>query len=423
MQPHHRKALVVIGGTGVGKTRLGVQLCQALGGEVINADALQCYTRFPIATAKPSAEELAAVRHHLVGTVDHPETVRAYRDRALLAMEDVWARGKLPVIVGGTLYYVQALVWKSLLDEQDAFQHHAPHAAPKAAPPELPATHEQLALLDPVMAARIHPNDVRKIRRSLEVLQTTGKPHSAGLAEDVPAARLDCQILWLTCRPEAHVARLRSRVEAMLAQGLLDEAREFLRTVPPGEQASQGVFQAMGLRELAPMLARDDGGGGGGGEEQPRRDVAEVREACVQMLVTHHRQYVQRQLKWIRARVLPRQVPVFALDTTAPHEWQRDVLGPALAIAQAFLRPGPGLAGAALPAPANTSRRPGGGTAGREVLRNCDLCGGRPIMGEQAWAAHEQSRAHRRHSKRPKPAAGMATCGAGERGEHPAECS
>jgi len=406
-----RKALFIIGGTGLGKTKLGVQLATAVNGEVINSDAMQLYKGLPIATAQPTMEERCGVPHHLMGIlgVHDAWTVRDYRDHALAVMEDIWARGKVPIVVGGTLYYVQSLIWKSLLDEQPGFEgihqqnqltqdskrpRPSEQSLPVVSSPSVESPYERLKRLDPVRAAQLHPNDDRKIARSLEVLEETGKPHSEETIKhvgelDTADLRLNCRILWLTCQNESDVLdrKLKTRVESMMENGLPREAEEFIKEYGGDlEQHKKGVFQAIGFRELAEVLADP-------------LDLSK-RERCIELLTIRHRQYVKSQLKWIRNRILPRTVPVHALDATDPSGWEANVLVPALDISRRFLSVDVDLAALQKDHPvSNLVNVPVKDT---KSARTCDICGGRTLVGVEQWEKHVRGRSHRKNLERHK---------------------
>ena len=256
--------------------------------------------------------------------------------------------------------------------------------------------------MDPVRAAQLHPHDERRILRSLEVFRTTGKPHgdvttASTLSATPEQPRFDFRVLWLTCDPDTHEQRLRKRMDAMLAQGLVAEVRDFVAQVPPGRDMTKGIFQAMGWRELEPLVALPPHALTLP-ENQPLLNEGKER------LVTHHRQYVRKQLKWIRRRILPRNVPVFAIDTTrATEEGRFDplVFEPALAVTQALLAK-PDAAPLAMPFPAsphalavlsNTSRDESV-TKHEKRLIPCDVCGA-SFVSMEVFEQHVKGRRHR----------------------------
>lgn len=362
----HRKAIFLIGGTGMGKTKLGVQLAEAFSGEVVNSDAMQLYQGLPIATAQPSEAEKRGVAHHLMGILSPSEswTVRDYRDSALRAMEDIWQRGKTPIVVGGTLYYVQALIWKALADEQASFKR--PKTMDKEEEEEGESAYDRLKRLDPERASQLHPNDSRKIERSLELLQETGGgavPDSTNALDEVRLT--DCRILWVHCDDDAEVERLlASRVEAMFQAGLVREVDEFTNSNGDEPTHKRGVFQAIGIKDH-------------------------------DMLVVKHRQYVKSQLKWIRKRILPRSVPVHCLAFSKREEWDSKVGDRGAQIASAFLG---GSSMTDFPT-CNTATASATGADGK-LARMCEACNNRVLVGDDAWQKHLAGRSHRTHAQR-----------------------
>ncbi|KJE95239.1 tRNA isopentenyltransferase 1 [Capsaspora owczarzaki ATCC 30864] len=183
--------LAIVGCTGVGKSKLAIELAERFNGEVISADSMQIYNALPIATNRVTLEEQERAVHHLLAHVDpfdESYTVVRFRDEALAAIAQVHARGKLPVIVGGTNYYIEALLWKVLLDEVPGVEagwrrmHDSAADLQKLLPnldEESPAAlYAELQRIDPVMASRLHPNSARKVRRSIEVFHQYGQKHS-----------------------------------------------------------------------------------------------------------------------------------------------------------------------------------------------------------------------------------------------------
>lgn len=392
-----RRCIFVIGGTGIGKTKLGVELSLALNGEVVNSDAMQLYKAIPIATAQPNMDERRGVPHHLLGVLDPQQnwTVRDYRDNALAVMKDIWSRGKIPIVVGGTLYYSQALIWRSLLDDQPGFEEDDDSKRPKlmssstgaaslTSPSGIQAIEspfDTLKRLDPKRAAQLHPKDERRVARALEIVLTTGKS-SVEAKEDPSDVRLDCRIIWLSCEDQVELERrLRARIQAMMSQGLVEEAEAFISQHPwTRGDIGKGVFQAIGFRELEPLISD--------------RHNAQKHDECVEALVIKHRQYVKSQLKWIKNRILTRSVPVNKLDATDLTKWMDNVQKPALAIAAAFLveRKSTQEINSNHPV-ANKVDSPLRDT---KTARNCDVCGGKTLMGNEQWEKHVRGRSHRR---------------------------
>jgi len=220
--------VVIVGPTAVGKTGLSLHLAETFDGEIISADSRSFYRGMDIGTAKPTPPERARVPHHLIDIADPDETVRLaeYQDRAYAAIDAVLAREKLPLLVGGTGQYVQAVVegWR------------IPRVAPhpdlreelerRAEQESRYALHDWLRQLDPQAAEDIHPHNVRRVVRALEVCLLTGRPISEQQGKAPPSYHI-FQI-GLTMERSALYERADRRLEAMLKAGLVDEVRELL---------------------------------------------------------------------------------------------------------------------------------------------------------------------------------------------------
>ncbi|GAB4211955.1 MAG: tRNA (adenosine(37)-N6)-dimethylallyltransferase MiaA [Roseiflexaceae bacterium] len=250
--PDHPPLLAIVGPTAVGKTALALQLAQALDGEVISADSRQVYRGMDIGTAKPSPREQTEVRHHLIDVVNPDEdfSLGVYQDLASEAIRDITARGRLPMLVGGTGQYLAALLqgWniprvepqpeiRAVL-EQEAAEHGAK------------ALHTRLAQVDPQAAASIPASNVRRVIRALEVFQVTGLPITAQQTMEPPPYAI--RTLWLV-RPATELyGRIDERVDRMMQAGLLEEVRGL---VAQGYGWDLPAMSGLGYREFRPFFA------------------------------------------------------------------------------------------------------------------------------------------------------------------------
>lgn len=219
--------LVIAGATATGKTRTAVALAKMLGGELIGADSVQVYRGFDIGSAKPTADELDGVPHHLVDVVDPDEDIDAasYAARADAAIERVAANGRLPIVVGGTGLWIRALL-RGLVDlpPVDPDVRQRLEAAGSAEGPE--ALHARLRKIDPISAETVHPHDLLRIVRALEVYEQTGTPLGELRAEHaLGEPRYTAFFAVLDTDRAVHTASVEARVDEMLAAGWVDEVR------------------------------------------------------------------------------------------------------------------------------------------------------------------------------------------------------
>ena len=226
-EPAPRAAVLLMGPTASGKSALAMELAQALDGEIVTVDSAQVYRGMDVGTAKPSPAERARVPHHLVDLVDPTEAYSAARfvADAMRAIEGIRARGRTPIVAGGTMLYFKALTeGLSSLPRADAALRATLDA--RAAAEGWPALHAELARVDPATARRLPPTDAQRIQRALEVFQLTGTPISSlqGRRETAPLGGAIAIALVPPDRAALHEAIAR-RFDAMLAAGLVDELR------------------------------------------------------------------------------------------------------------------------------------------------------------------------------------------------------
>jgi tRNA dimethylallyltransferase len=297
------KGLILTGPTACGKTALALDLAERIGGEIVALDSMTVYRGMDIGTAKPTAAERSRVPHHVIDVLDPWEslTVAWWLAQAETACAEIASRGKRPIFVGGTPFYLKALL-HGLFDGPPADPELRRSLEAEAVRDGNAALHAKLSLVDPKTATRLHPNDVRRVVRALEVHTLTGKPISdwqqnwdtdsfAGSAAPPPGKvpgvvlELPRQVLY---------DRINRRVDVMLATGWLDEVRT-LRALP--QPLSREARQALGYRELLEYLET-----GGDWNE------------TVELIRTHTRQFAKRQLTWFRNLRALVPVPADASD-------------------------------------------------------------------------------------------------------------
>jgi tRNA dimethylallyltransferase len=252
--------LAFVGPTASGKTALAMEVAERLGGEIIGADSVQVYRAFDIGSGKPSADELRRVPHHLVGILDpmDPSDAAAWAERAADAIGDVRARGRTPIVCGGSFLWVKALV-RGLAPMPGASEAiRARHRAIVDSGGRA-GLHDRLRQLDPEIASRLHPNDVVRVSRALEVLELTGRPMSAWQREHgFATTRFSTQLVGIACGTEALTSRIASRAAHWLASGWVEEVESLLTHGYGDARAMSSVGYAQVRAMLAGQLGRDD---------------------------------------------------------------------------------------------------------------------------------------------------------------------
>jgi len=278
-------AIFLMGPTASGKTGVAVELVQHLPCEIISVDSALVYRDMDIGTAKPDVATLARAPHHLINLIAPTESYSAaqFRRDALRLMAEIVARGRIPLLVGGTMLYFKALL-HGLSDLPEADAALRAELDEKARKLGWPAMHDELARLDPVTAARLAPGDSQRIQRALEVCLLSGQPMSAlfGQAEkDVLPYRVIQAALEPSDRAVLH-QRIAERFDAMLAAGLVEEVRRLRAAYPLGPALPS--MRCVGYRQAWQYL---DG----------EFDLAELREKGIAAT----RQLAKRQLTWLRS--------------------------------------------------------------------------------------------------------------------------
>lgn len=277
------RVLAIGGPTASGKTSLSVELAKRLNGEVICVDSMQIYRGLDVGTAKVTEEEMQGVPHHLVGFLA-PEEAFSVADFVSLAdrcIRDISARGKLPVLVGGTGLYMESLLCGLRFPEQKTDPAVRKELEEQAERLGADAMHEKLAKIDPEYAATVHPNNVGRVLRALELFQVTGVTMTRQRAESKPAQPPYDSLLFCIGFEDrsALYQRIDRRVDLMLEQGIPQEAQ----LVYDHRDTYRTAAQAIGYKEFFPYLCG----------ESPL-------EPCVEKLKQASRNYAKRQLTWFR---------------------------------------------------------------------------------------------------------------------------
>jgi tRNA dimethylallyltransferase len=277
-----RRCWVLAGPTASGKSAAGIALAERIGGEILSLDSMAVYRGMDVGTAKPPHEDRRRVPHHLIDLVDPHESfsVADYLRAAEATCRDVVARGNTPLFVGGTGLYLRSLL-RGVFEGPSAAPEVRQRLEAEAASMGAEALHARLRTVDPTAAARLHPNDVRRVVRALEVAELTGRPLSAQHDHPpLPESERPRHVYWLSPPRAWLYERIDRRVDAMMAAGLLDETRRLLAQ-PKG--LGKTARQALGYRELIDHL-------------EGRLALADA----IDLIKLRTRQFAKRQHTWFR---------------------------------------------------------------------------------------------------------------------------
>ncbi len=280
-----QKPLVVLAGpTAVGKTRLSIHLAQALNGEVISADSMQVYRHMDIGSAKITPEEMGQIPHHLIDVLDPEEDfhVVRFQQMAKQALLDIWGRGRVPLLVGGTGFYIQAVVRDiSFGEERDSENGYRQELESLAKQKGALWLHEKLAAVDPEAARQIHPNNQKRVLRALEYYHDTGNLISDHNREQqAKASAYNCAYFVLNDDRALLYQRIENRVDRMMADGLLKEVKALQERGCTRDMAS---MQGLGYQEILAYLE---------GEYSLEEAVRRIKRDT--------RHFAKRQLTWFK---------------------------------------------------------------------------------------------------------------------------
>ena len=277
-----QKLVILTGPTAVGKTKLSIALAKAINGEIISADSIQVYKGMDIGSAKVTMEEMDGVKHYLIDVLEPTEdfNVVTFQTLAKQAMEEIYKKGKIPIIVGGTGFYIQALLYNVSFEETeisiyrqeltDFYEKYGAHML-----------HEKLKEIDPVSYEKIHENNVKRVIRALEFYKETGYPISKHNEEQhEKASPYNFEYFVLTDNRALIYDRIEKRIDMMLDDGLIDEVSRLLNGGCTPDMVS---MQGLGYKEIIPYL----------------RGECSLEEA-VYVLKRDTRHFAKRQLTWFR---------------------------------------------------------------------------------------------------------------------------
>lgn len=434
--------IVILGSTATGKTKLSIELAKRFNGEIISADSMQIYKGLDISTAKATTDERSKAVHHMLDVCDiktKTYTVVDFRDSALPKINQLLTDDKMPIIVGGTMYYIETLLFKVLISSNDrtkktgnidsTFNSMSSEEivrklnANDMNPDDPIAMHQLLTKIDPVTAQRLHPNNGRRVRRALEVYIRSGRSMSDALAEQKsqkgssylggPMRYEHVILLWIKSDQTKLNARIDRRIDGMINDGMLFEIRKCYNALKmDGIDPTRGMMQAIGFKEFLPYLQqysdetfdsditafiRERGGLTGQNKfiiKNRIADALKLLEDCLNELRLHTKQYSRNQIKWVRNRLVStkgRSVPpIYELDSTnAETNWHEDVFSKAEHIIQSYIDNVESNI-----APAEKTENPTS-NLNMHVTHFCDVCN-RRFVGDFDYNIHMNSIRHKK---------------------------
>ncbi|KAK9324906.1 IPP transferase-domain-containing protein [Lipomyces orientalis] len=407
--------IAIIGTTGVGKSKLSVALARRLNGEIINGDSMQMYHGLDTITNKHPIPERHGIPHHLLGHItdrSYEYGLPQFEHEAAEVVDDIHARGKVPILVGGTHYYIQSFLIRNttvagsspskdltegqvqFLDECDTNELFA-----------------KLKEVDPLIASKFHPRDRRKLRRALEICWTTGRKTSDIYAEqkqrsqtqETGPVRYRTLVFWVWSKLDALNPRLQGRVDDMVNKGnLLQEVKEMSElylSLDPEPELDRGIWQVIGFKEFLPYIES-------GKVEDREKGLEDMKRATVK--------YATTQIRWIKRKWLAaaagagNDITTVLLDASDLSMWDEKVERPATEIASQFLSGQEIELARLVPAGLEDMVQPAqesDNSARPEAWKHyeCDICkdeGEKFVcVGEERWTVHLRSRRHRQSLK------------------------
>jgi len=425
-----KNIVTIVGTTGVGKSQFSIELAKAINGEIINADSMQVYEKLDIITNKHPLKERDGIAHHVMDHVNWNEEyfIHRFSKEANNAIEDIHSRGKIPIIIGGTHYYLQNLLFNNKTVGESINKSKIKRELTKDDVELLDGPvdkiFDKLRQIDPIIAEKFHPEDKRKLRRALEIYMTTGqKPseiyHEQKLDElEDTSLKYNSLLFWVYSDPEILKDRLDKRVDNMMKLGALDEINElyeFYISQMPVPDCTTGIWQVIGFKEFLPWLEST---------RKLNKDDHSLFNQGVDRMKIRTRQYAKYQVKWIKkllAVELNKEArfnfkyggKLYLLDATDLGSWDEKVREVGLNIANQFLTTGPSSVTHAqapehlqdiFPDSSFLDNFNSNKTLGSEKNwkhYECTVCKDKQgknlvAVGEESWQIHLKSRRHKR---------------------------
>lgn len=296
-----RPLILIAGPTASGKTKTSVLLAKAIGGEIISADSMQIYKGMDIGTAKVKPEEMEHIPHYMIDEweADFPCNVATFKAKVETYLEAIYAKGKIPILVGGTGFYINAILFNTQFEETQSDTTYRMTLEKIAKEEGALTLHRKLEQVDPKGAATIHPNNVKRVIRALEYYKETGHPISEhNEKERVKRSRnespYDYTFFALTMDRDMLYSRINKRIDQMMEEGLLEEVKSFYDV---GLSEDLPSMKAIGYKEFFPYF---------------KNELS--LETCIDKLKQNTRNYAKRQLTWFKHQADPIFIEVDKLD-------------------------------------------------------------------------------------------------------------
>lgn len=278
------KVIAIIGPTAVGKTKTSIEIAKELDGEIISGDSMQIYRGMDIGTAKVTSEEMQNVPHHLIDIKDpcEPFSVAEFQQLVTQLIQDINKRGKIPIIVGGTGLYIQSVLHNYNFSEAASNSEYRQYLEKRVEEEGINSLYQELMTIDSASSKRIHPNNVRRVIRALEVYHETGLTMTQYLEQQKNDLPYDHLIIGLTMNRDLLYERINKRVDMMAQQGLIEEVKELYQA---GIRNCQSI-QAIGYKELYDFF-----------------DGKLTMDQAIDLLKRNSRRYAKKQLTWFRNKM------------------------------------------------------------------------------------------------------------------------
>ncbi|HHW38960.1 MAG TPA: tRNA (adenosine(37)-N6)-dimethylallyltransferase MiaA [Bacillales bacterium] len=279
-----KKVIAIIGPTAVGKTKTSIELAKALDGEIISGDSMQIYRGMDIGTAKVTEEEKQGIPHYLIDIKDPVEefSVAEFQGLAATLIAEISSRGNTPIIVGGTGLYIQSILYNYNFSVAESNPEYRLFLEKRIEIEGIDGVYNELRMIDPKSCDRIHPNNVRRVIRALEVYHKTGLTMTEYLQEQESEPLYDHQIIGLTMERSLLYERINKRVDRMVNHGLIEEVRALYEA---GIKDCQSI-QAIGYKELYDYF-----------------NGKVSKKEAIELLKRNSRRYAKRQLTWFRNKM------------------------------------------------------------------------------------------------------------------------